>query len=144
MSAPRFATGAAGIFLAALLCAGCAAPQQPRMPNANWSLLGADPSPQDTALQVGVVRADCAGGKTGQVTGADVQLGAQQVVVGVFVEELAEGAYSCPSNDTVPYTLELGEALGERELVDGACLDAQYESSPACGNGGLRYQPPVN
>lgn len=143
MTAYRSVSSAAGILLAALFLSGCSSPVvPPDEPNANWSLLGEkSPMPQDTTLQLGVVRAACAGGKTGDVIATDTTFTEEQVVVIVYVEPLPDGAYDCPMNDTVPLTLELLEPLGERELVDGACRDAALAGIPACSQDGLRWKP---
>lgn len=34
-------------------------------------------------------------------------------------EALPEGDYPCPSNDAVPYTVELRQPVGSRVLMDG-------------------------
>lgn len=144
MTAHRSVFSAAGILLAALLSSGCSAPDEPEapIPNANWSLLGQkSPTPQDTTLQLGVVRAACAGGRTGDVVSANTEFSTEQVVVTVFVEPLPEGAYDCRMNDTVPYTVDLGQPLGERELVDGACRNAALAGTAACSQDGLRWKP---
>ena len=143
MTASHSVFSAAGILLAALLSSGCSAAEvPPEEPNANWSLLGRkSPAPQDTTLQLGVVRAACAGGETGDVASTDTEFGTEQVVVTVYVQPLPEGAYDCPMNDTVPYILDLGQPLGERALVDGACRDAALSGTPACSQEGLRWKP---
>lgn len=145
MTAYRSVSSAAGIFLAALFFSGCSAPpEEPEAPapNAYWSLLdSAAPVPGATSLQLGVVRSGCSGGLTGKVLDSRVDYAAQRVTITIWVEQQPDGAYSCPSNETVPYTLELREPLGERELVDGACADPGALGTVVCSEGGLRWEP---
>lgn len=45
-----------------------------------------------------------------------------QVIVTFSVENNREGDATCPSNNWVKYAVDLGEPLGNRNLIDGACL----------------------
>ena len=68
-------------------------------------------------------RLGCANGVTGEVLPPDVQVLDDRVVVTFEVAALGPGDATCPGNDLVPYTVELGEPIGDRMLIDGACLD---------------------
>ncbi|MCY7411791.1 MAG: hypothetical protein LH471_01930 [Salinibacterium sp.] len=50
-------------------------------------------------------------------------------------------AADCQGNDQIAYEVTLPEALGDRQLVDGACESAEAKSTVYCDDGGVRYSP---
>jgi len=71
-----------------------------------------------------------------------VRLGDTEIVVTFTVEAIAPGGHTCPGNDEVPFIVDLGEAVGDRELVDGACLSGgEAASTSFCAQGGTRWTP---
>jgi hypothetical protein len=101
------------------------------------------PAPSATAMTALVTRLGCSGGETGKVLEPVVVADAEQVVVTFSVEPLPNDAYPCPGNDSVPYVVELGEPLGNRELVDGACLSGEAASTSFCADGAVRWPRPA-
>ncbi|MEM9656700.1 MAG: hypothetical protein AAGA65_31790 [Actinomycetota bacterium] len=85
-----------------------------------------------------VSRLGCSGGRTGEIWQPDLVLDDDQVVITFFVEPF-EGDATCPGNDEVPYVVDLGQVLGDRELVDGACLAGRAASTTYCSDDGLRW-----
>lgn len=51
------------------------------------------------------------------------------------------GDHICPGNDEVPYTVDMEEAVGERSLVDGACLEDEAVRTSFCADGSERWTP---
>ena len=89
-----------------------------------------------------VTRLGCNGGVTGQVLKPSVQIGQSNIVVTFTVERRAAGAARCPSNDQVPYVVDIGEPIGNRKLLDGACLaDGEAKSTSFCVGGAVRWSP---
>lgn len=88
-----------------------------------------------------VNRLECSSGRTGEVYPPTVVVRAKQVVVTFLVEPLSgRGDQTCQGNDEVPYTVELDEPLGDRELVDGACDAGTAEATSYCGvEGAVRW-----
>lgn len=100
---------------------------------ATWELTG-DVTPESHALELGVTRLGCAGGVTGEVLEPQVVYEDDRIVITVDVATLGDGAYTCPGNDVVPVVVELDEPVGERTLVDGACLDGEAATTSFCGD----------
>lgn len=83
--------------------------------------IGGVPDPRASTVDVLVTRVSCNSGVTGDVVAPSVQdIGDRVVVTFEVTPEVQAG--TCPSNDWVPYRIELGGPLGGRRLVDGRCL----------------------
>jgi hypothetical protein len=94
-------------------------------------------------LDVEVTRLECSGGVTGEVLEPVVTLEADRILIRTDVAPLPEGNYDCQGNDRVPVTIELGEPVGDRELVDAACLEETASSTGFCQDDGVRWRPSV-
>lgn len=106
-----------------------------------WSLPGdARLAESTTTFTAGVSRLDCSSGVTGTVLEPQIDHDDDRVVVTFVVERLPEGAADCQGNPEVPYEVVLDEPLGDRELVDGACLPGgEAEATSHCRNNGVRW-----
>lgn len=82
-----------------------------------------------TELTMMVTRAACSGGVTGEVYSPAVVYGHRSITISARVEPLPYGFYTCPGNDSVPYTIQLDEPIGDRELVDGECSISMRRTS---------------
>lgn len=120
---------------------GTAAPATPDAGDTGtWNFLNpAEVSPFSRTLRIGVVRMGCAGGKTGTVLPPRVQIEPERILIRTDVERLRPGAYTCPGNNTVPVTVELQGPVGNRELVDAACLEHSAARTSYCLDGGVRW-----
>lgn len=93
---------------------------------ATWVLLGEqDITAETETFEIGVTRLGCASGVTGEVLTPQVTYEPERIIVQVDVEPFTEDEAECPGNDTVPVTVELDEPVGERDLVDGGCLEGE-------------------
>lgn len=107
-----------------------------------WELLHPDQvTPESTSLEVGVHRVGCSGGETGDVLEPKVSVEATRIIIQTDVAPLPDGVYSCPGNDNVPITVNLPEPVGDHELFDAVCLDAQRLGYAYCQDGGVRWTP---
>ncbi|MGW6174053.1 hypothetical protein ACWF5H_11225 [Arthrobacter sp. NPDC055138] len=107
-----------------------------------WELLdAAEVGPDSTALRLGVTRLECAGGETGTVLEPDVQFERGRIVIRTDVEPLTGGTYDCQGNNTVPVKVELPEPVGNRDLVDAACLGGDAVETTFCADGPVRWSP---
>lgn len=89
-----------------------------------------------------VMRLGCNGGETGTVLPPDVAWSDDQITVTFGVDALPpEGTYECPGNDVVPYEVELGQPIGERQLVDGGCASKVAAGTLFCRDEGVRWPP---
>jgi hypothetical protein len=134
--------------VAAVTLAGCvAAPPPPPPPGPSvgiWELSDIDAVDATTErIDVEVTRLECSGGVTGEVLEPVVTLEADRILIRTDVAPLPDGAYTCQGNDRVPVTIELGEPIGDRELVDAACLDEAAASTGFCQDDGVRWVPPA-
>ncbi len=114
----------------AAVLAGCAGPDGDV---ATWELR----SPVDESsrsLDVLVTRLGCASGVTGDVLAPRVEYEDDRIVVIIDVERFTEGAADCQDNDAVPDVVELDEPVGDREVVDGACLDGEATGTAPCSD----------
>lgn len=113
-----------------LLVAGCAGEEHGDP--ATWELR--DPgtvTAESQSLDVGVQRLGCSSGVTGEVLEPQVSYQSDRIVVQVDVVPF-RGAANCPGNDSVPVTVVLDEPVGDRDLVDGACLSGDAVSTALC------------
>ena len=74
----------------------------------------------------------CSGGETGPVLEPVVHMDDERIKVTFAVESLPPGGYECPGNDAVPHVVVLDEPVGDRELVDGACLSGEAATTAPC------------
>ncbi|QOR72454.1 hypothetical protein IM660_09635 [Ruania alkalisoli] len=134
--APR--TGLVLALGGALLLGGCATLSSASGSNGDgdiavWDLThSAGVESEDRVLVVGVTRLDCASGFTGEPLPPQVVYEDDRVVVTIDVEPLTGDAHTCQSNPVEPATVMLDESLGERDLVDGACLEGDAAGTSHC------------
>lgn len=103
----------------------------PGFGNAFWVLDG-EPRPGSTELLVQINERNCASGQppVGRAIVPVITADAERVTITVLVEPVAGGA-ACPTNPWFPYVIDLGEALGDRVLYDGAVVPALERPWPA-------------
>jgi hypothetical protein len=103
-----------------------------------------DVDPAATQVDVLVSRIECSGGVTGEVLEPGVVTTETEVVVTFTVAPRPPGAYSCPGNDEVPATVDLGAPIGTRALVDGSCTAPEGPEGPLgdCALDGIRWHLP--
>jgi hypothetical protein len=112
---------------------------------ATWTLDPARlPVPADTTFTAEVTRLGCHGGETGRVLRPGVVATDTEVIVTFTVEAAESGEYTCQSNDAVAATVDIGEPIGDRALVDGACRpNGDAGTTSFCiEDGGVRMPPP--
>lgn len=123
-----------------LLSSACRSDDKSPGATASWEIDTVTPPTQEsrsfTAL---VTRLGCSDGNTGKVLEPIVSPSEGQIVVTFTVKALPAGAYSCPGNDQVPHLVDLGEPVGNRRLVDGACLAGEAVSTSFCTDGPVRW-----
>jgi hypothetical protein len=84
-----------------------------------------------------VTRLDCNGGVTGEVLEPTVEVDNAEIVV-TFTVKAAPGG-DCPTNDQVPFVVDVGQPIGARRLLDGACRPTgEAASTSFCEDGGVR------
>ena len=87
------------------------------------------------------MRLACSGGKTGTVLVPRVQVDPERIMIQTDVGPLPPGIHTCQGNNEVPVTVELKEPIGNRELMDAACLERHALRTSYCLNGGVRWRP---
>jgi hypothetical protein len=104
-------------------------------------------SRSSSAVRVLVSRLECNGGVTGNVLAPGIRLAPTEVVITFAVEALPPippgVTRTCPSNELVPYEVDVRHPLGGRRLVDGVCRGAEksiLESSVCEGDDGVRWR----
>ena len=109
-----------------------------------WSVDPSDPlTSASTSFTAHVTRVGCNDGNTGLVRQPDVSSSPTEIVVRFSVEPRQDvAAPSCLGNDSVPVVVHLSEAIGDRRLIDGACLAGGEAATTAlCKNGATRWPP---
>ena len=98
---------------------------------------------ESSAFTAQVTRLGCSSGVTGEVLSPEIVSSESEIVVTFSVDSLPQDVdYECPGNDQVPYVVELGEPIGARQLVDGACLPGgAAETTTLCADGAVRWHP---
>ena len=98
-----------------------------------WNIESAESiTPDATSFTALVERLRCADGETGRVQDPVITAGEDEIVITFSVEALPAGFYTCPGNDRVPYLIELGEQVGQRRIVDGACRHEDAAGTSHC------------
>jgi hypothetical protein len=114
-------------------------PEVPDGAPAVWAIDEArPPSPTHATFVVLVTRVECNSGRTGEVLEPTVTEEAEDIVITFSVAPTPPGDHDCQGNDAVASTITLERPLGERRLLDGACLAG---SAPAglCEVGPVRW-----
>lgn len=107
-----------------------------------WALAEPDAvGPTTTVLTLEVMRAECSGGVTGTVLEPTITFSDSEVLIRAAVEPLAGTAFDCRGNPVVRHTVTLPEPLGERTLMDAACLVAPHLRTSTCAQGATRWSP---
>lgn len=128
------------VALSAVLSSGCSLFNDEAV--ATWDLTKDQvPDSDTTAFTVEVTRLGCNSGETGTVNDPDIEVSDTQVVITFTVSPGEPGSADCQGNNAVSYHVELPEALGERELVDGGCDLAEASSTAPCEPSSVRYTP---
>ncbi len=104
-----------------------------------WTLaptqaLGSD----TTSFTALVTRLECNDGVTGEVLPPVLDFSDDEVVITFTVRAPDPRDHNCPGNDEVEYVVDMGQALGARQLVDGACRSTSAESTSFCEAGATR------
>lgn len=109
---------------------------------ATWILLNPETvTPDSTDIVLGVTRLGCANGETGRVLPAVVDYGEDQIAIRVDVEAWSDQPADCQGNEEVMFSVHLDEPIGQRELVDAACLAGEAQGTSFCAGGAVRWTP---
>ncbi len=109
---------------------------------ATWILLEPETvTPESTDIVIGVTRLGCASGETGGVLPAVIDYGEDRIAIRVDVEPLGNQPADCQGNDEVMFSVHLTEPIGQRELVDAACLAGEAQGTSFCAAGAVRWTP---
>lgn len=130
------------VLTAAVLSLGCGALDDGAA--AMWDVAaGQSVDAGTTTFVVTVMRVECNNGVTGTVNAPDIRTSDDEVVITFTVspDEPGPGAAACPGNDGVAYEVRLPEAVGDRALVDGACVSTGAGDATACTRAAARRAP---
>jgi hypothetical protein len=89
------------------------------------------PGPNTRTFEALVMERDCASGRPadGRIVGPDVE-GVNSLVLVTFAVRPLGGLQTCPSNPATRVTVDLGEPLGTRTLLDGGTLPPREPVAP--------------
>ncbi len=126
---------AALAMLVAVFAPACSFPE-PVVPGevATWAFApGQEIGPATTEFVAMVTERECASGQSsaGRIVGPMVDAYDAEVVVTFEVRPLG-GAQECPGNPPTAVTVRLGQALGDRQLLDGG--REPPAEPPVCAN----------
>ena len=111
---------------------------------ASWRVDEADPPSAVSSSFVALVqRVGCNSGITGELDEPTIEVDADQIVITfVTLDPPPAGGADCQGNQDVRATVEIGEEIGNRLLVDGLCLSgSQAASTSHCEFGPVRWRP---
>jgi hypothetical protein len=102
----------------------------------------APPSKDASSFTAMVTRLGCNGGVTGTVLRPGVLVSDDTITVTFAVEPAEPGGHTCQGNDAVPYVVDLGQPIGGRILVDGACAEGQEAATTSfcADSAGVRWR----
>jgi hypothetical protein len=109
---------------------------------ATWTL--ANPkaiSITSDSLQLTVTRLECANGKTGKILEPEVSIGTADIIIRTDAAPISRGAGTCQANKSVSLTIILAEPIGNRSLIDAACLAGEAVRTSSCASGATRWTP---
>ena len=128
------------VAMSAVLASGCSSFNDEAV--ATWDLTQETTTDSaTTAFTVAVTRLGCNSGQTGTTNDPDIEMTDTQVVITFTVSPGEPSSADCQGNNAVSYDVELPEALGERELVDGGCASTEATSTAPCQPSDVRYTP---
>lgn len=111
----------------AVLTSGCGVVDRDSTATATWDLGPGQSLDVDTTTFTALVtRVGCNSGVTGDVNDPVIDVSDHEVVITFTVSPGEPSEATCPSNEYVPYEVELPEMLGDRELVDGQSNDVRH------------------
>jgi hypothetical protein len=100
------------------------------------------PSASSSTITALVTRLGCHGGETGHVLRPGVDVRDDAVVLTFTVEATGDGFFTCPGNNQVSHLVDLGQELGNRSLIDGACVSSELAAgTERCSDEGVRWVP---
>ena len=94
-----------------------------------------------TSSRIMVSRLSCSSGKTGEIMEPVVSVGQDAIIIRADVQPNPPGGYNCPGNDSVAVLVELPEPIGNRPLLDAACLTGRAVDTAFCMDGPERWEP---
>ena len=98
-----------------------------------WELASPELLDEDsTGIDVAVTRLACSSGITGEPLAPVISYETDRIVITIDVESFGDRGGNCQGNNAVPVTVDLDEALGQRSLVDGACLTGDAVGTAPC------------
>lgn len=100
------------------------------------------PSADSSAFTAMVTRLGCNNGVTGTVLRPVVALTDSEVTVTFTVDAAGPGDRTCQGNDAVPSDVDIGEPIGRRVLVDGACAAGEEAATTSfcADSSGVRWR----
>ena len=101
----------------------------------------APPAPGSAKFTALVERLGCNDGVTGNVHRPKVHFGKTEIVVTFTVAPVTSGFHNCLGNRPAARSVNIGKPIGERRLVDGACLTGEAKSTSHCSQGAVRWSP---
>lgn len=109
-----------------------------------WRLIDPDRlGPDSTELTIAVSRFECNGGVTGEVLEPVVDYGTTELVIRAEAARIDDDRpRTCPENDWVEVVVKLAEPIGNRALIDAACLQSGAAvNTSVCADGPVRWSP---
>ncbi|MFS0866546.1 hypothetical protein AB3M83_04310 [Microbacterium sp. 179-B 1A2 NHS] len=133
------AAGAAALVTAwAAIAVGCAA--TPTGAETGLWEIREPPTADSTSIDIAVTRLECASGVTGDVLEPEVTYERDRILIATPVADNHSDAATCQDNDAVPITVVLTEPVGDRLLIDAACLEPEAGDLIACEDD-VRWRP---
>jgi hypothetical protein len=123
-------------------CAALGACAEGDTADATWNLAPDQAlDARTTSFVANVSRVGCNSGETGSVNDPDITVEDDRILIAFTVSPGEPGSATCPGNLPVAYEVELPKPIGDRELVDPACIGTSVSDGDACIDSGIRYPP---
>lgn len=120
--------------------------EDPEQPNnrtwetVTWVLLE-DATPESTDLIIAATRRGCPAGATSTIHPVVLEYGEDQIVIRADVAAWNDDPADCNGTEEPMASVHLDEPIGQRQLVDAACLSGEAQGTTYCEGGAVRWTP---
>jgi hypothetical protein len=107
-----------------------------------WHLgINQELSPASTAFEAVVNGLSCNGGAPHIVLEPTIVKSESEIAISFTVEPPSPGFHTCQGGLGSGYPVDLGEPIGNRRLIDPACVEGEAATTAFCNDGPVQWSP---
>jgi hypothetical protein len=108
-----------------------------------WAIEAKKLSPSSTSFVAVVTGLSCNSGVPHVIQQPTIAKTELAITVTFTVEPPSPGFHTCQGVLGDEYSVDLGEPIGNRQLIDSACVEGEAASTSFCMNGPVRWTPEI-